>query len=58
MYWVIDPSRGHGVEYSLVLVGALVCLAATGAGDFSIDGRSARRAASRASGRARLRTRV
>jgi putative oxidoreductase len=53
--WVMTPSQGHGIELSLVLAGALVCLALAGAGDWSIDGRRARVAAARASGRARLR---
>ena len=53
--WMIEAGRGHGVEQSLVLLGALVCLALAGAGDWSIDGWRARAAASRSSGRARLR---
>ena len=53
--WMMDPERGHGVEVSLVLVGALVCLTLAGAGEWSADGRRARTAAARASGRARLR---
>jgi putative oxidoreductase len=53
--WALDPSRGNGIEYSVVLIGALACLFFAGGGDFSIDGRRARRAAARASGRARLR---
>jgi uncharacterized membrane protein YphA (DoxX/SURF4 family) len=53
--WMLDPERGHGVEISIVLAGALVCLALAGAGDWSIDGWRARAAAARASGRARLR---
>ena len=53
--WLINPERGHGVEISVMLVGALLCLALAGAGEWSIDGRRARAAAARASGRARLR---
>ena len=53
--WMIDPERGHGVEISAVLIGALVCLALAGAGEWSFDGRRVRAAAARASGRARLR---
>ena len=53
--WMIDPQRGHGLEMSVMLVGALMCLALAGAGDWSIDGWRARVAAARASGRARLR---
>jgi putative oxidoreductase len=53
--WMMDPERGHGVEISFVLAGALVCLALAGAGEWSIDGWRTRAAAARASGRARLR---
>jgi putative oxidoreductase len=53
--WLVNPERGHGIEMSLMMVGALVCLTLTGAGDWSFDGRRARAAAARASGRARLR---
>ncbi len=56
--WANDPSRGQGIEYSLVLVGALVCLLLAGPGDWSIDGRRASSRASRAAGRARLRGKV
>lgn len=51
--WVGDAGRGHGLEYTIVLAGALVCLMLAGGGAFSIDGRRAHRAASRAAGRAR-----
>ena len=53
--WAITPGRGHGVEYNLVLIAALVCLAFTGPGAFSIDHRRARSAETYALGRARLR---
>jgi putative oxidoreductase len=53
--WLNVPGRGHGVELALVLTAALLCLMLSGAGDWSLDGRRARAAASRASGRARLR---
>jgi putative oxidoreductase len=53
--WIGTPGRGHGLEYSLVLAGALGCLVLTGSGDWSIDGLRANSAASRAAGRARLR---
>ena len=53
--WIVNPERGHGVEMSVMLVGALLCLTLAGAGEWSIDGRRARVAAARASGRARLR---
>lgn len=53
--WVLDPTRGHGMEWSIILMGALACLVLTGAGDWSIDGSRSRKAASRAAGRARVR---
>lgn len=53
--WMINPERGHGTEMSVMLVGALLCLALAGAGEWSVDGWRARAAAVRASGRARLR---
>jgi putative oxidoreductase len=56
--WVFDPTRGHGTEYSLMFMGALLCLVLAGAGEFSIDGWRAQSAAARASGRARLRSRT
>jgi len=49
------PGVGHGIEYLVLMAGALVCLMFTGGGDFSIDGRRASSRASRAAGRARLR---
>jgi putative oxidoreductase len=58
MNWTIDPARGHGIEYFLLIAGGLVCLALVGGGELSIDGRRATRAAARALGRARLRTRA
>jgi putative oxidoreductase len=56
--WVFDPGRGHGVEYALLLSAALACLALTGAGDLSIDGRRAQSVARQASARARLHKRM
>ena len=56
--WLGTAGRGHGVEYSLVLMGALVCLTITGGGDWSFDGRRANSAAKRMSGRARLRGKI
>lgn len=53
--WVLDPTRGHGFEFSLVLGTALLALALAGAGELSLDGRRQHAAALRASGRARLR---
>lgn len=55
--WVNDPTRGHGYEYALMLIGSLAVLAFAGGGDFSIDGHRAKSAASMAAGRARLRGR-
>jgi putative oxidoreductase len=53
--WGLAPDQGHGFEFNLVLVGALVALMLTGAGAFSIDRRRARDAEAEAAGRARLR---
>jgi putative oxidoreductase len=53
--WSNASGPGHGLEYSLLLIAALVCLLFTGAGDWSFDGRRANSAAARAAGRARLR---
>jgi putative oxidoreductase len=55
--WINEPGRGQGLEYSLVLAGALTAVICLGAGDFSIDGWRAKTAAARAAGRARLRRR-
>jgi putative oxidoreductase len=52
--WALDPTRGHGMEFSIVITGALACLFLTGPGEWSFDGRRQGRAASRAAGRARL----
>ncbi|NQW03878.1 MAG: DoxX family protein [Acidobacteria bacterium] len=53
--WMGTPDRGQGTEFSVVLIGALVCLTLTGAGDWSIDGYRESTRASREAGRARLR---
>jgi len=53
--WTGTPGQGQGIEYSIVLAAALVCLIFTGPGDFSFDGRRASYKASKAAGRARLR---
>jgi putative oxidoreductase len=53
--WSPDPTRGHGLEYSIALGGGLLCLVFSGAGDLSVDGMRTSRAESRAAGRARLR---
>jgi putative oxidoreductase len=54
----VTPGQGHGYEFNLVLIGALVCLMLTGPGAFSVDGRRARSAEAEAAGRARLRGNV
>jgi putative oxidoreductase len=53
--WTRDPTIGHGYEYALVILGGLICLAVTGGGEWSLDGRRAKSAESLAAGRARLR---
>jgi putative oxidoreductase len=53
--WVAEPGRGHGIELSIVLAGAYLCLALTGGGDWSFDGRRSKSKYSAAAGRARLR---
>jgi putative oxidoreductase len=52
------PGRGHGIEYAVVLLGALLALVLAGSGDASIDGVRAKTAEARAAGRARLRGKV
>ena len=53
--WAIAPNRGHGIEFNLVLMAGLLCLALTGPGEFSLDNRRAKSAEADAAGRARLR---
>lgn len=53
--WASTPGVGHGYEFSLTLIGALIALMLTGAGAFSIDHRRQRSAEAEAAGRARLR---
>jgi putative oxidoreductase len=55
MNWVLEPGRGHGVEFSVVLLAAFICVALGGGGDWSVDGRRVRRQSYAAAGRARLR---
>jgi len=54
MNWALTPGQGHGVEYNVVLIAALVCLIFTGPGALSVEHRRARSAESYAAGRARL----
>lgn len=56
--WAGAPAQGQGIEYHLLLLGGLLCLAFTGAGEWSIDGSRARSAHERAAGKARLRGKV
>jgi putative oxidoreductase len=58
MNWTNDPVRGHGIEYGLVLAGALVCLALAGPGEMSLDGSRRRWSGRQASARERLRRRL
>jgi putative oxidoreductase len=51
--WTGAPGSGHGSEYAIVVMAALLCLGLSGPGAASIDGRRAHYAASRAAGRAR-----
>jgi putative oxidoreductase len=53
--WTAAPDRGQGIEFHVVLIGALLCLTLAGSGEWSIDGTREKSAASRAAGRARLR---
>jgi putative oxidoreductase len=53
--WVAEPGRSHGIEFSFVIVGALLTLALAGGGDWSFDGGRSRRRSTAAAGRARLR---
>jgi putative oxidoreductase len=53
--WLGVGARREGMEYSVVVAAALVCLILGGPGEWSIDGRRAHRDARLAAGRARLR---
>jgi putative oxidoreductase len=54
MNWTGVPGRGQGIEFALMLCLALVALALTGGGAWSVDGRNQRAADRDAAGRARL----
>ncbi len=53
--WTNAPGVGHGYEFNLMLIAALVSLMLTGPGALSVDGFRSRRAETGAAGRARLR---
>jgi putative oxidoreductase len=55
--WSMTPGIGHGIEFHLVLLAALLSLVFTGAGELSVDSQRARSAEEEAQGRARLRSR-
>lgn len=55
--WAITPGVGHGYEFNLVLIAALVSLCLTGAGAVSVDRWRLRSAEAREFGRARVRSR-
>jgi len=50
-----SAGRGNGIEFVLVLIGALFCLALTGPGALSIDEGRSQKAEAQARGRARIR---
>jgi putative oxidoreductase len=56
--WTGAADRGHGMEYAFLLCLALIALALTGGGDWSIDGMNQRAADRDAAGRARLRNKM
>ena len=53
--WNSTPGRGQGIEYSLVLFGALLCLMLSGPGALSLDEWRNQSVEARARGRARAR---
>ena len=54
--WANTPGQGHGYEYNLMLIGALLCLLLGGGGALSIDDWRSRSHEARERGRARIRT--
>lgn len=52
--WTLAADRGHGIEYSLVALGATVCIGLCGPGEWSIDGQRALSAEARALARDRI----
>jgi putative oxidoreductase len=55
MNWSLAPNQGHGVEYNLVLIAALIALMLGGPGPLSLDEWRSSRAEARERGRARSR---
>ncbi|OFW11906.1 MAG: hypothetical protein A3H96_25975 [Acidobacteria bacterium RIFCSPLOWO2_02_FULL_67_36] len=53
--WGLEPGIGHGYEFNMTLIAALISMTLTGPGAFSIDAWRARSAEAEAYGRARLR---
>jgi putative oxidoreductase len=56
--WAMTPGRGHGIEYNLVIIAALLCLALAGPGALSVDHSRLRSAEADAANRARLRRKL
>ena len=54
-FFLAGANRGQGIEFVLVLLGALLCLAFSGSGALSIDGWRSQHHEARARGRARIR---
>jgi len=55
--WAGAVDRGPGLEFSVVVIGGLLCLLLGGPGEWSIDGQKEAARAERRAGRARLRGR-
>jgi putative oxidoreductase len=53
--WTLAPGVGHGIEYHVVLVAALICLMFTGPGAISVDAWRHRAEEAAAAGLARIR---